>query len=163
MFSDTAKKSAFSDAAAFSGAQKTCVPWPSYSHDRSVFSDTAKRQRSVTLHRLVTLSKDVHLGIHAATTSPCLVTRQKTRRSATPQLLEMLRRHVHPSTHTATTKSCLVTRQKQKSTFSDVLWFSDAQKEKKRKRAPRHSYSHDKSVFSDTAKKSAFSDAAMFS
>ena len=132
----TRRKSPLSDAAALSGAHKTCVTRPSYSHDRSVFSDTAKSQHSVTLQRLVTISKDVHLGIHTATTSPCLVTRQNTRRSVTPQLLVTLRRHVHPSIHTATTKSCLGTRKKKKSTFSDVLSFSDAQKEKKKKNVP---------------------------
>ena len=56
--SDAAKKSTFSDATAFSDAQKTCVPRHSYSLDKSVFSDTAKSQR------LVTLRKDVHPGIH---------------------------------------------------------------------------------------------------
>ena len=43
--------------------------------------------------------------------------------------------------------------------MSDVAAFSGAQKI----RAPRHSHSHDKSVFSDTAKKSALTDAAKFS
>ena len=40
-----------------------------------MFSDTAK------LHRSVTLRKEVHPGIHTATTSPCLVTRRKSQRS----------------------------------------------------------------------------------
>ena len=112
MFSDTAKKSAFSDAAAFSGAQKTYVPGLHTATTGLCLVTRQKSQHSVTLlQRLVTLSKDVHLGIHTATTSPCLVTRQKTLGSVTPQLLVVLRRHVHPSIHTATTTSCLVTRQ----------------------------------------------------
>ena len=112
MFSDTAKNSAFSDAAAFSGAQKTSVPRPPYSHDRSVFSDTAKSQRSVTLQRLVTLSKDVHLAFtQPRQVRPCLVTRQETRRSVTPQSLVALSKDVHPGI-TAMTSWCLVTRQK---------------------------------------------------
>ena len=45
------------------------------------------------------------------------------------------------------------------SAFRDIAKFSDAHK----RRPLRHSYSHDKSVFSDTAKRSAFSDAAAFS
>ena len=67
--SDTTKKSAFSDVAAFSDAQKTCVPRDPFSHDKSVLNDVAKSQRSVTLQCLVTLGKDVHPGIHTATTS----------------------------------------------------------------------------------------------
>ena len=42
-----------------------------------------------------------------------------------------------------------------KSAFSDAAAFSDAQKAY----APRHSYIHGKSMFSDTAKKLAFGDA----
>ena len=43
VFSDTVKKAAFSDIAAFSDAQKTCAPRHSYSHDKSVFSYTVKK------------------------------------------------------------------------------------------------------------------------
>ena len=41
LFDDTAKKSAFSDAAALSDAQKTCAPRHSYSH-KFAFSDKQK-------------------------------------------------------------------------------------------------------------------------
>ena len=99
----------------------------------------------------MTLKKDVHPGIHTATTSVFSDT-AKTRRQVT------IRKHVQPGIlHTATKNPCLVTRQK-KSTFIDVVSFTDAQK----RRAPRHSHSH-KAVFSGMAKKSAFSDAAAFS
>ena len=114
VFSDTAKKSAFSDTAAFSDAQKTYAPRHSHSNDKSVFSNTAiKRQRLVTLQRLISLRKDGHPGIYTAMTSLCLVTRRKGQRPVTLQRLLTLRKDVHP----------------------------------------RHSYSHDKFVFSDTAKK----------
>ena len=65
VFGDTAKKSAFSDAAASHDAQKTCAPRPSHSH-KFVLSDTAKSRRSVTSQRLVTLKKHVDPGIHTA-------------------------------------------------------------------------------------------------
>ena len=59
-----------------------------------------------TFHRLVTLSKDVHPGIHTAMTSWCLVTRQKSQRSVTLGRLATLRKHVHPGIDTATTSPC---------------------------------------------------------
>ena len=43
MFSDTAKRSAFRDAAAFSDAQKRCAPRYSHSPDKTAFSDRAKK------------------------------------------------------------------------------------------------------------------------
>ena len=189
----TAKKSAFSDdAAAFSDAQKTCAPRHSHSHDKFVFSDTAKSRRSVTPQRLVTIRKYVHPGIHTATTSPCLVSRQKSRRlvtlqrlvslrkdghpgihtattrpclvirrniqrSVTLQRLVTLRKHVYPGIHTATTSPCLVTRRnsQRSATLQSLVTL--------RKYVHRDIRSHDKTVFSDTAKTSAFSDVAAFS
>ena len=91
----------------------------------------------MTLQRLVTLRKHVHPGIQTPTTSPCLAIRKKNQRSGTLQRLVTLRKHVHPGIHTATINTRLVTRQK---TGTPAF------------------IQHDKSVFSDMAKKSEFSD-----
>ena len=93
-------------------------------------------------------------GIHTATTSPCLVTRQNfivalfsdTQGKSAP-------RHLH--SHDKSVFSDTAKR----SVFSDVAAYSIA----KKKRALRYSYSRDKSVFRDKVKKSAFNDAAVFS
>ena len=84
--------------------------------------------------------KDEHPGIHTGTTCPCLLARRKGKSSVT------LRIDVHPSIHIATTSPCLTIRQK--SAFRDAAVFSDTQKTC----ALRHLRSHDKYVFSDTAK-----------
>ena len=97
----------------------------------------------MTLQRLVTLRKHVYPGIHTSTTSPCLVTRQKSQRfidaqkrcapghsdrhnksvgvEVTLQHLVTLRKGVHPGIHTTTSSLCSVTRQKK-------LGFGDAHK-----------------------------------
>ena len=62
VLSDTARKTAFSDA------QKVCAPRHVLSHNKSTFSDTAKK---------ATFS-DVAAFSHITTTSPRLVTRKKT-------------------------------------------------------------------------------------
>ena len=65
----TAKKSAFSDVAAFSIAQKNGYPGIHTATTSPCLVTRPNRQRSVTLQRLVALRKDVHAVIHTATTS----------------------------------------------------------------------------------------------
>ena len=64
-----------------------------------------------------------------------------------------LRKEIAPSgAHSLNMSAYSVTAEKLM--CSDIAAFSDAQKIC----APQHAKSHDKSVFSDTARKSAFSD-----
>ena len=60
MSSDKGKRSAFSDAATFSDAQKTCAPRHSYSHDKSVFSDTVKKSAFSDAAALVAPESYIH-------------------------------------------------------------------------------------------------------
>ena len=96
------------------------------------------------------LRKDGHPGIHTATTSPCLVTRRKSQRSVS------LRKDRHSGIHTAPTSPCLLTGKKsQRSVKLQRLVYKTC--------SPRHSHNHDKSIFTDTTKKSEFGDTAAFS
>ena len=112
------KKSSFSEA------QKRCAPRHSHSHDKSVFGDTAKLQRSVTLR------KGVLPGTQTTTTSLRSVTRQKSQRlvtliklvhpslrlksqhSETLQRSVTLIKEVHPPVHAAPTSPYVVARQR---------------------------------------------------
>ena len=100
-------KSVFSDAAAFSVGQKPCSPRHSHSRDKSVFSDTANKLAFSDAVSFSELRKYVHLGIHTATTNPCLGTRV-----VTLHRLVTLRKDGNLAIHTATTTPCLVTRRK---------------------------------------------------
>ena len=108
------EKSAFSDTAkktAFSDAQISCATRHSHSHDRSAFSDTAKTSACSDAHR----------------------------------------RYAHRQADSL-----------DKFVFSGTAKkaaFTDAQKIG----VPRHAQSHDRFAFSDTTKTSTFSDAAAFS
>ena len=101
MFSDTAKTSAFSDAAAFSDAQKRCGPWHSHSPDKFEISDTPKKSAFVTLQHLVTPRKLVHPSL-----------RLKCPRSGTWQRSVTLIKDMRLLVYAASTNTCVVTWQR---------------------------------------------------
>ena len=109
---DTAKKSAFSDAAAFRDAKTTCVPRHSYSHVESVSSDTAKKTTfsdvaafSVAQKRRAPRHSYNHDKFVFSDTS-------KKSAFSDVAVLSDAQKTCVPPIHTATTSPCLVTRLK---------------------------------------------------
>ena len=139
----TAKQSAFSDGTVFNELRKDVTPAftpPRY----PCLLTRQKTRRSVTPRLLKTIRKHVHLCIHTASRNLCLVTRQKSQRLVKLYRLVTLKRGVHPGRHTATTSTFLVTRRKSQRSVTAAL--SHAWKT----RSLRHSHRHAKSVLSDT-------------